>query len=891
MTQSSPLILVDGSSYLFRAFYALPDLRTARGQPTGAMRGVISMLQKLCDDYPESSVVVVFDAPGKTFRDEIYGEYKATRAAMPDDLRSQIGPLHELIQVMGLPLLVVPDVEADDVIGTLAKQASEKKIDTIISTSDKDLAQLVNEHVTLMDTMKNEFLNPDGVVAKFGVRPDQIIDYLALMGDKVDNIPGVEKCGPKTAVKWLDAYGSLEGVVENADQVKGKIGENLRSAIPQLPLSYELATIKCDVELEHSLEELTRSSFKEEELIQKFEHYEFHSLLERFFSNRTTEVESTEAEITIVRDASSLEDMVHALEEAESFAFATFGAPDVAGVSISCTPTEAYYLPIAHEGLEGQPAIEGEKVLKAVSALLNSPKSKILHDVKAARHALRKLGLEITGPIHDVMLEAYVIHSSARGGLNLRSLAAQYLKTDLIDLKNIVGSGAKRQPIASILIDSFAPYAGEYVAACLRLHETLNETLEKNDVLSNIYENIELRLEPVLYQMECHGILFDSEVAHEFGRELDEAIAGLQSQAHEIAGKPFSLNSPKQLQTILFDDLQLTAPRANKRGHRSTNVDVLEELAKNQESLLPQVILDYRHAAKLRSTYIDNLISQVHPLTKRIHTTYAQAHAITGRLASADPNLQNIPIRTEEGRKIREAFIPPEGRVLVSADYSQIELRVMAHITGDEGLTKAFGNRLDVHQSTAADIYGVALDEVTPNQRRDAKTINFGLMYGMSAFGLAKSLGIPQHMARDIIEMYFFRYPAIQGYVEETKERARKLGYVETIQGRRIYLEDIKARNPMQRQAAERLSINAPVQGSAADIIKVATINVHQWLESSGLDALMLLQVHDELVFEVNVDDVDQLQSGVRDCMQSAENLDVELLVEFGVGKNWSEAH
>ncbi|MCY4657500.1 MAG: DNA polymerase I, partial [Gammaproteobacteria bacterium] len=425
MTQSSPLILVDGSSYLFRAFYALPDLRTARGQPTGAMRGVISMLQKLCDDYPESSVVVVFDAPGKTFRDEIYGEYKATRAAMPDDLRSQIGPLHELIQVMGLPLLVVPDVEADDVIGTLAKQASEKKIDTIISTSDKDLAQLVNEHVTLMDTMKNEFLNPDGVVAKFGVRPDQIIDYLALMGDKVDNIPGVEKCGPKTAVKWLDAYGSLEGVVENADQVKGKIGENLRSAIPQLPLSYELATIKCDVELEHSLEELTRSSFKEEELIQKFEHYEFHSLLERFFSNRTTEVESTEAEITIVRDASSLEDMIHALEEAESFAFATFGAPDVAGVSISCTPTEAYYLPIAHEGLEGQPAIEVEKVLEAVSALLNSSKSKILHDVKATRHALRKLGLEITGPIHDVMLEAYVIHSSARGGLNLRSLAAQ----------------------------------------------------------------------------------------------------------------------------------------------------------------------------------------------------------------------------------------------------------------------------------------------------------------------------------------------------------------------------------------------------------------------------------------------------------------------------------
>ena len=891
MSQPSPLILVDGSSYLFRAFYALPDLRTARGQPTGAIRGVISMLRKLQNDYPGSCVVAIFDAPGKTFRDQIFEEYKANRPSMPDDLRSQIEPLHDLIETMGFPLLVVPDVEADDVIGTLATQATKKGIDTIISTSDKDLAQLVNPHVTWMDTMKDEFLNRDGVVEKFGVPPERIIDYLALMGDKVDNIPGVDKCGPKTAVKWLNEYDSLDGVIENAESVGGKIGENLREAIPWLPRSYELATIKCDVELSFDLEDLSPNEVDGDLLKKKFEEFEFRTFLDQLGQGTSDEVESTEVEVSLISDTSSLTKLVEKLESSEQFAVHAFAGREVAGLGFAIEPTEAYYIPLNHEGLTDQAQLGKEECIRALTELMTGPKTKVFHDAKASRHACRRLGMEIKDPIHDVMLEAYVLHSSARGGLHLRALSAKYLDVDLIDLKELVGTGAKRISVNDVPMDSFADYAGEYVATCLRLHAYLADELAQENKLRNVYRYIELPLEPVLYQMECNGILFDPDVANDFGDVLDDRIKSLQGQAHEIAGKPFSLNSPKQLQEILFDDLKLTAPRANKRGHRSTSVDVLEDLALREENELPQIILDYRHAAKLRSTYIDNLLSQVDRSTHRIHTTYEQAHAITGRLASVNPNLQNIPIRTEEGRKIREAFIPPEGRVLVSADYSQIELRVMAHITKDEGLTKAFANRLDVHQATASEIYGVPLEEVTPNQRRDAKTINFGLMYGMSAFGLARSLGIPQHAARDTIDRYFDKYPAIQGYVEDTKKRASRDGYVETIFGRRIHLSDINARNPMQRQAAERLSINAPVQGSAADIIKRATVDVHEWLLETEPHALMLLQVHDELVFEVAEDEVDFLKEGVEERMLEATELDVELLVDFGVGSNWSETH
>ena len=891
MSQASPLILVDGSSYLFRAFYALPDLRTNRGQPTGAIRGVVSMLRRLQLDYPESSVVVVFDAPGKTFRDEIYNEYKANRPPMPDDLRTQIEPIHQFVRILGFPLLMVSNVEADDVIGTLATIASSRGMNTIISTSDKDMAQLVNEHVTLMDTMKDEFLNEQGVVEKFGVRPDQIIDYLALMGDKVDNIPGVEKCGPKTAVKWLTEYGSLEGVINNADKVTGKIGENLRSALPDLPRSYELATIKCDVELEHTLEELIPEETDLDSLREKFVHFEFRTLLEQLDGGSTTDVESQEVEVTTVTNSQELDELVSSIQQADVIAFEAFGGSPVAGLAVACDPNRAFYIPLRHEDLMVQSSLDSASVSDALSDALKGPKYKVMQDVKSTRHALRTLGLKIGGEIHDVILQAYIVHSSARGGLSVRGLAARYLDIDLIDIKELVGTGAKRIPIHHVPTSAFSTYAGELVATCLKLHEFLKKEISQAPVLQKLYDEIERPLEPVLYQMECNGILFNKEVAHVFGEELDTQIAELQGQAHEIAGRAFSLNSPKQLQEILFDELKLPAPSANKRGNRSTNVDVLEHLARTEDNPLPQVILDYRSAAKLRTTYIDNLLHDVNPNTHRIHTTFAQAHAITGRLASANPNLQNIPIRTEEGRRIREAFIPPEGKVLVSADYSQIELRVMAHITKDNGLVKAFANRLDVHQATASEIYGIPLDAVTPNQRRDAKTINFGLMYGMSAFGLAKSLAIPQAVARETIEKYFSKYPAIQGYVEETKERAKANSYVETIRGRRIYLEDINARNPMQRQAAERLAINAPVQGSAADIIKLATIRVHAWLQASGIDALMLLQVHDELVFEVATDAVEDLQEGVRACMQDADQLDVELLVEFGSGGNWSEAH
>lgn len=613
--------------------------------------------------------------------------------------------------------------------------------------------------------------------------------------------------------------------------------------------------------------------------------------MEQLGQGTSQAVESNEVDVELVTDSSVLSQLTDKLANCDQFAVHVFSGREVAGIAIAIEPNAAYYIPLNHEGLTDRAQLDLEQCFSTLSEILTGPKTKIAHDVKASRHACRRLGIELNGPVHDVMLEAYVLRSASRGGLHLRPLAAKHLDLDLIDMKELVGTGAKRIAINAVPMETFADYAGEYVAACLRLHAQLSDELAQNEVLRSVYRHIELPLEPVLFRMECNGILFDPKVANDFGDILDDRINSLQSQAHEVAGKTFSLNSPKQLQEILYDDLKLTAPRANKRGHRSTSVDVLEDLAQKEEHELPQIILDYRHAAKLRSTYIDNLLSQVNRETHRIHTTYEQAHAITGRLASMNPNLQNIPIRTEEGRKIREAFIPPDGRVLVSADYSQIELRVMAHITKDEGLTKAFANRLDVHQATASEIYEIALEDVTPDQRRDAKTINFGLMYGMSAFGLARSLGISQHLARETIQRYFERYPAIQGYVEETKQRASKDGYVETIYGRRIHLDDINARNPMLRQAAERLSINAPVQGSAADIIKLATVKVHEWLEETDPHAMMLLQVHDELVFEVAEDEVDFLKEGVEECMLEAAKLDVELLVDFGSGSNWSETH
>ncbi|MYE81807.1 MAG: DNA polymerase I [Gammaproteobacteria bacterium] len=895
MQEDTPLLLVDGSSYLFRAFHALPDLSTTDGFPTGALFGVINMLRKLGKDFEGSPVAVVFDASGKSFRNDIYPEYKANRPPMPPDLRQQIEPIHQVIKAMGMPLLIVPDVEADDVIGTLAAQATASRRPTVVSTSDKDMAQLVSDYVTLVNTMSETTLDREGVAAKYGVPPERIVDYLALMGDSVDNIPGVPKVGPKTAAKWIDRFGSLDGVMAGAEDVKGKVGENLRATLDQLPLSRELATIRCDVDLPVALEDLVPKDADEAALAELFTRFEFRSWLSEL-GIETDEPPPPERNYVRVTELAELDAWTGRLREAGQFALAVhtdrghYMDARIAGLSVAVEPGVAAYLPVGHD-LAGSGQLSLAAVLEALRPLLeDATVPKVGHNLKTARNVLTRHDVALAGIASDTMLESYVLDSVGTRRHSLEALATKHLRFDTTRYEDIAGKGAKQLDFPALAVEAATDYAAEEADVALRLHETLWPRLESTGQLRSVYEDIELPLLSVLSRVEQAGALVDAGLLAEQGRELGVRVEALAEQAYEEAGRTFNLGSPKQLQEILYDEKGLTPLRKTQTGQRSTAEAVLQEYADKGEEL-PQIILNHRQVSKLKSTYTDTLPQQINQRTGRIHTTYGQAVAATGRLASQDPNLQNIPIRTEEGRRIRQAFVAPPGRKLVAADYSQIELRIMAHLSRDDGLVRAFEGGLDVHRATAAEVFGVGVDEVSGDQRRSAKAINFGLIYGMSAFGLGRQLRVPRNVVQGYIDLYFARYPGVREYMENTRAQAREAGFVETVYGRRLYLPEINARQPARRQAAERTAINAPMQGTAADIIKRAMIDVDGWLAGAGLDAAMIMQVHDELVFEVVEDDVAALVDGVTERMTRATDLSVGMVVDVGVGDNWDEAH
>ncbi|SET67438.1 DNA polymerase I [Thalassotalea agarivorans] len=902
----SPLILVDGSSYLFRAYHVpyLQALSTSDGQPTGAITGVLNMIKALKKDYPNGNIVVVFDAKGKTFRNDLYPEYKANRPPMPDDLRSQIAPLHNIIEAMGLPLLVIEGVEADDVIGTYAKQANELGIETVISTGDKDMAQLVTPHVRLINTMTDTEMDEAGVEEKFGIKPDQIIDYLTLMGDKVDNIPGVEKCGPKTAVKWLKEYGTLEGVIENSDKVKGKIGENLRSALEQLPLSYELATIKTDCELPYDVSELGPKQADTDTLLELYTKFELRRLLAELkaANGETTEAdeEITPAKIDThyetILDEATLDTWLTQLSDAGTFAFDTettsldYMKAELVGVSFCCEAGKAAYVPVAHDYVGAPSQLSRELVLEKLKPLLASDTLvKVGQNLKYDANVLAKYNVAITGPVLDTMIESYCYNSVATRH-NMDALAEKYLDHKTIHFEDIAGKGAKQLTFNQIELEKAAPYAAEDADITLRLHQALYPKLEKESQLLSVFKEIEMPLMPVLARMEQGGVLIDDHLLTEQSHQIGARLAQLEMEAHDIAGRAFNLASPKQLQEILFDELKIPVIKKTPKGAPSTAEEVLEELALDYP--LPKLILEHRGLSKLKSTYTDKLPLMIAPSTGHVHTSYNQAVTVTGRLSSTDPNLQNIPIRSEEGRKIRQAFIAPQDHKVVAIDYSQIELRIMAHLSDDAGLLTAFKEGRDIHQATAAEIFNVALDDVTSNQRRSAKAINFGLIYGMSAFGLSKQIGVGRNEAQAYMDKYFERYPGVLTYMEDTRQKANEKGYVETLFGRRLYLPEIKSRNGMRKKAAERAAINAPMQGTAADIIKKAMLAVDAWIvEQNDPRIKMTMQVHDELVFEIHQDIVEETTAKIVDIMNQAAELKVPLIAEAGIGMNWDEAH
>lgn len=913
----SPLILVDGSSYLFRAYHVpyLQALSTKDGQPTGAITGVLNMLKSLKKDYPNGNVIVIFDAKGKTFRNDMYPDYKANRPPMPDDLRTQIAPLHEIVEAMGLPLLVIGGVEADDVIGTLADQATKAGIDTVISTGDKDMAQLVNKHVSLFNTMTDVKMDEAGVVEKFGVRPDQIIDYLSLMGDKVDNIPGVNKCGPKTAVKWLLEHENLENVMANADNVKGKIGEYLREALEFLPLSYELATIKLDVPLEQTADQLQPGEANIEKLTELYTKYELRRLLadlqkgqpasassslqESSSSNAIEEelptADDIETDYQIILSENDFNTWLVQLRNAELFAFDTettsvdYMKAELVGLSFSTEVGKAAYVPLMHD-YEGAPQqLDRDWVLAQLKPLLEDEKqAKVGQNLKYDANVLSHYDIEIKGITFDTMIESYCFNSVATRH-NMDALAMKYLGYQTIKFEDVAGKGAKQLTFNQIDIDKAGPYAAEDADITLRLHHAIFPKLDKNKEQLSVFTEIEMPLLPVLARMEQHGVLIDSDLLNEQSHSIGMRLQELEIQAHDIAGQTFNLSSPKQLQKILFEDLKIPVIKKTPKGAPSTAEEVLQELALDYP--LPKVILENRGLSKLKSTYTDKL-----PLlaskSGRVHTSYQQAIAATGRLSSTDPNLQNIPIRSEEGRKIRLAFIAPENHKIVAIDYSQIELRIMAHLSDDPGLVSAFSEGRDVHKATAAEIFAVDLDDVTTDQRRSAKAVNFGLIYGMSAFGLAKQLDVPRHRAQEYMDKYFERYPNVMTYMEDTRQQASEQGFVETLFGRRLYLPDIKAKNAMRRKGAERAAINAPMQGTAADIIKKAMLAVDEWLQAKDDPRIqMTMQVHDELVFEIHEDIVEEATAKLVDIMNNAVHLKVPLIAEAGIGDNWEQAH
>lgn len=893
-----PLILIDGSSYFFRAFHALPPLTNSKGQPTGAIYGVANMIKKLIKDYQPEELAVVFDAKGKTFRDEWYPEYKAHRPPMPQELSSQFQPLIQLLQAMGLPLLIVDGVEADDVIGTLARQATELGMPVIISTGDKDMAQLVNEHVSLINTMNNYSMDIQGVKEKFGVTPEQIIDYLTLIGDSVDNVPGVSKCGPKTAVKWLAEYQNLENLIQHADNISGKIGENLRAFIPQIPLSKKLVTIKTDLDLPLSLNELTPKPVDTEQLIELTRHLEFKTWLKELLGkeeNQSSQMHESNTSLKtyeLITTYQQFNQLLNALERCTIFSVDTettnldFMLAEIVGIAIAIEEGKGVYIPLMHTDNSIQ--LVREEVLTALKPILENPAiAKIGQNIKYDYCVFKNHGITLKGIAYDTMLESYVLNSSV-GRHDMDTLALKYLGYKTIGFEDIAGKGVKQLTFDQIPVAKAGAYAAEDADITLQLHHKLYPMMDES--LRSVFHTIEMPLLTVLADMERYGVLIDPVTLKEHGIRLKDRIRTLEHEALQLAGRPFNLNSPKQLQEILFDEQKLPVIAKTPTGQPSTAESVLQELA--FDFRLAAVILEYRGLTKLVSTYIDTLPKKVNPKTLRVHTSYNQAVAATGRLSSSEPNLQNIPIRSEEGRLIRTAFVAPPGHVILAADYSQIELRIMAHLSQDESLLKAFANSWDIHAATASEIFQTSLDEVTSEQRRRAKAVNFGLIYGMSAFGLAKQIGVERQDAQQYIDTYFRRYPKVLEYMERTRKQAHQLGYVETLFGRRLYLPEINARNIMRQKAAERTAINAPMQGTAADIIKKTMLAIAHWQNTqANPPARMIMQVHDELVFEVRTEEVDSCTRIIHDLMEHTVQLSVPLLVSIGTGANWDDAH
>lgn len=925
------LLLVDGSSYLYRAFHAMPDLRNSRNEPTGAIQGVLNMLRRLHKDYPSDYSACVFDAKGKTFRDDIYAEYKANRASMPDDLRLQIEPLHEAIKAMGWPLIVESGVEADDVIGALAKQAEREGIKTIISTGDKDITQLVNERITVVNTMRDAFRRVDdvldiaGVERKFGIPPSLIIDYLVLVGDTSDNVPGVEKVGPKTAVKWLIKYGSLDNIVTNSDKITGKVGENLRAALDWLPTARQLITIRCDIGIQENLSDLAPQAIDKTKLAELFDRFEFKSW-RRELENMPDGVQKVEKSPALQPNSNApsragvsddlfapkpyqantsrnfetilsneqLDKWLAKLQTSRLMCFDTETTSldpmtaKIVGMSFSVEAGSAAYLPLKHDYFDAPEQLNFAETLAKIKPILeNSSIKKVGQNFKYDQHVLANHGIALNGIAHDTMLESYVFESHKTHGMD--ALAERHLGIQTISFEEVAGKGAKKVPFNQVTIEEASEYAAEDADITLQLHEAMYPQISTDAKLDYIYSQIEMPSSQVLFTIERNGVLIDRDMLNIQSNEIGVKLVALENQAYELAGQPFNLGSPKQLQEILFDKLGIKPIKKTPSGAPSTDEDVLQELALDHP--LPKVLLEYRGLAKLKSTYTDKLPRMINAQTGRVHTSYNQAVAITGRLASSDPNLQNIPVRSAEGRRIREAFIAPKGSHIVSADYSQIELRIMAHLSKDEGMLAAFANNEDIHRHTAAEVFGVERENVDSEQRRYAKVINFGLIYGMSAFGLAQNLNIERGAAASYIERYFARYPGVREYMQNTREIAKQKGYVETYFGRRLWVPEINSPNSMRRAGAERAAINAPMQGTAADLIKLAMIAVDKWLRDEKLQTKLIMQVHDELVLEVPDNELGLVKQKLPELMQNVAKLDVPLLAEVGAGSNWESAH
>jgi len=891
--EKDPIILVDGSSYLYRAYHALPPLTNSKNQPTGAIKGVISMIKKILIDHPESPLAVVFDAKGKTFRHDMYSEYKANRPPMPEDLVQQIEPIHQIISLMGIKLIMIPGVEADDVIGTLAEQARQKKLNAVISTGDKDMTQLVCENVSVVNTMSGELLDESGVLKKFGVGPELITDYLALIGDKSDNVPGVDKVGPKTAVKWLNEYSDIQGVKENSESIGGKVGENLRSSIEMLDLAHELVKIKTDVELELGIEDLARSEPDTEKLTEIYKELEFNAWLQEAPEKKTNPTKVNSSYICI-SSQDLLEKVIKNASKAKTIAIDTettgldYMDTDLVGISLSYKPGEAYYIPINHQD-DTVNQLKLNVVLDALKPVLESSKNKIIgQNIKFDRNVLAKYGINISSIKNDTMMMSYVLDASATRH-NLDALSSYYLNYKTSTFEDVAGKGVKQVTFDQVPIEEATNYAAEDADITLRLYEELNPKLESVASLKKLNDEIEIPLIEVLSEMEQNGAILNSKILSSQSKDLENRIKKLEKKAYEIAGEEFNLGSTKQLREIFFDKLNYRIIKKTPGGQPSTDEKVLVELAEEYE--LPGVLLEHRTLSKLKSTYTDKLPGQISETTGKVHTSFHQAVTTTGRLSSSDPNLQNIPIRTEDGRRIRQAFEPSKGHRFISADYSQIELRIMAHISKDVGLLQAFQEGEDVHSKTASEVFDVAIEEVTADLRRNAKAINFGLIYGISAFGLGKQLGISRNLAAEYMAMYFEKYPGVKKYMESTKDFASQNGYVETLFGRRLYLRDINASNAIRRQASERAAINAPVQGTAADIMKIAMIKTHQAIKAENVKAKLILQVHDELILDTPKKEIDSVINLLTDSMMGAASLDVPLEIDVGVGDNWDQAH